>query len=833
MNAPQLPQRPGISTATLGAAGIRLSDTPEPGSLEIPYHDLHGNPSGFSRWRLPSERSNGQKYHQGADTGTRAYVPPQFHSFASGGDMGIVEGEFKALSLIEAGVKAIGLPNFNTYVRDQSGETRLVDGVANAIAYTKPTRILFLGDSDTATNFAFARNALFLANALKPLPLLLPRIPVGGPGKGIDDCREALGGKFPEFWHTLTESAEEIDPKASSGALAVRLLERETEAIMASVGTGRDKLDRRIVRMAAECKEPLAGDRIVDFAEKVFGYTRSAFKQAVREARNASITGSSGTAQQWGPSSAMTPNQWFARRFPGLPAEYGDAVLEETDRSGVVSAKDIGEDFVAATLGEKGDPDSPTVYLPAEEKFYTYTPAEGVFVYQREAALLAQMSRLLLQCARDCRADCNTTALEFRIRDAASLGGVLRKGRGLLAVPYDYFTTNLTEYIACANGMLRLRDRALLPFSPSYRRRNKLVVKFDPTAQCPLFLDTLMRPALDDESLDLLQRWCGLVLTGENLAQRILILTGTAGGGKGTFIRVLSGIIGQFNLASLRPHLLGERFELGRFLGKTLLYGADVPENFLNQCGASVLKSLTGHDPVTLEFKNSNESPLIVGRLNVVVTCNSRLTVHLEGDTEAWRRRLTIIEYFKSKPDGIIADLDQQILRTEASGVLNWMLGGLDKIQVDGWQLRLTASQQSAVDRLLLESDSHSVFLRESLRRDADERVTVSECFAAYLQFCARHGWNALPKNKFGALISDVVARQFGIVLRHDIVGASGKMQRGWLGLKLIQPTNKMASEVSEVAASDSSDSISQVQPSNPSVGGVSLAPDREEVMLL
>jgi phage/plasmid-associated DNA primase len=205
----------------------------------------------------------------------------------------------------------------------------------------------------------------------------------------------------------------------------------------------------------------------------------------------------------------------------------------------------------------------------------------------------------------------------------------------------------LTEFIPCANGILRVSDKKLLPFGPAFRRRNKLAVPYDTDAKCPLLLDTPIRPALDPDDLDLLQRWCGLALIGENLAQGILILIGTPGGGKGTFIRVLTGIIGSANVASLRTQLLAERFELGRFLGKTLLYGADVPEHFLNQRGASVLKSLTGYDPVTLEFKNSNESPLIICRFNVIVTCNSRLTVHLEGDTEAWRRRLAILDYHK------------------------------------------------------------------------------------------------------------------------------------------------------------------------------------------
>ena len=150
-----------------------------------------------------------------------------------------------------------------------------------------------------------------------------------------------------------------------------------------------------------------------------------------------------------------------------------------------------------------------------------------------------------------------------------------------------------------------------------------------------MFLEVLMHAALEREDLDLLQRWCGLALIGVNLAQRMVILSGTAGGGKGTFIRVLHGIIGAENIGSLRPALLGERFEMGGFLGKSLLYGADVTEDFLNCKSAGYLKGLLGVDPVTFELKGSNERPTIISRFNAIVTCNSRLTVRLEGDTEA------------------------------------------------------------------------------------------------------------------------------------------------------------------------------------------------------
>jgi P4 family phage/plasmid primase-like protien len=495
-----------------------------------------------------------------------------------------------------------------------------------------------------------------------------------------------------------------------------------------------------------------------------------------------------------------TPATWFNEKFPKLADQHGDAVWEKFEKSGIVTVRDLNEDFLAATLGATGTPDAPTVFIPTEDKFYTYAPADGIYMHRREPALQAGLSKLLLESARDCGEDCDTKAMAFRFRDTASLTGVTKRARGVLEVPHDYFASDLTEFIPCANGILRLEDHVLLPFSPDYRRRNKLAVPYDPTAECPLFLNTLMRQALDDADIELLQRWCGLALIGVNVAQIILILTGTAGGGKGTFIRVLSGVIGDANLGSLRTQLLGERFELGRFLGKTLLYGADVREDFLNQRGASVLKSLTGADPVTLEFKNSNETPGIYCKFNIVVTCNSRLTVHLEGDQDAWRRRLVVIEYNRPKPEHVIADLDKRILTEEGSGVLNWMLDGLDKLRADGWQLRVDGHHQTHVDNLLLESDGHTVFIRECLVRDEKGQLTAPDCYAAYVTFCTQRSWSALTKNKFGTLISDAVVRQFGITQRHDIVDGSRSTQRGWKGValkKFVESSGESASEVS------------------------------------
>ena len=132
----------------------------------------------------------------------------------------------------------------------------------------------------------------------------------------------------------------------------------------------------------------------------------------------------------------------------------------------------------------------------------------------------------------------------------------------------------------------------------------------------------------------------------------------------------------------------------------------------------------------------------------------------------------------------MIVDLSEQILTREASGVLNWMLGGLERIRTDDFQLHLTPAQQKVVDDLLLESESYVVFVRESLARDPREQLTVADCYAAYVELCNKHGWRALTKNKFGAVIGDTVVHQFGITTRHDIPDSKGKEQRGWKGIR-------------------------------------------------
>ena len=198
-------------------------------------------------------------------------------------------------------------------------------------------------------------------------------------------------------------------------------------------------------------------------------------------------------------------------------------------------------------------------------------------------------------------------------------------------------------------------------------------------------------------------------------------------------MRVLKGIIGEANIGSLRTDQLNQRFEIGRLIDRTLLYGADVPANFLSNENASILKSLTGGDPITVELKSSMAAPSLTCEFNIIATSNSRLTVHLEGDVPAWQRRLKIIAYEKPKPANVIPDLDKQILKNEASGVLNWMLDGLYALRAANWQLALSPIQQAQWMSYCSKVIPSMSFLASVVVLErTTEGLTISDAFAAY-----------------------------------------------------------------------------------------------------
>ena len=308
---------------------------------------------------------------------------------------------------------------------------------------------------------------------------------------------------------------------------------------------------------------------------------------------------------------------------------YGE--LFYTDDSG--KPRSLNESFWAGLFASENI----VLWEPLERAFYSYNAETGIYVETSTDAIKRRLADRLLEASRQM----NCFFVEKQRTDAR-LNSIAAHLRGILERRGAFVQRE--RRIHLANGIFRFENGGeLLAFSPVFLSRNRSPIVFDESAKCPRFQEELIRPIMHEEDVVLVQKYFGQMILGFNLIQRLVILDGPEDLGKSTLASVMQGVVGRENCTQLRTKLLDERFEIFRFLKKTLLVGVDVAPNFLSTKGAFVLKGLVGGDWFDAEQKGGTGSFPVQGIFNVIVTSNSRLCVRLSGDVGAWRRRLSIV----------------------------------------------------------------------------------------------------------------------------------------------------------------------------------------------
>jgi len=422
------------------------------------------------------------------------------------------------------------------------------------------------------------------------------------------------------------------------------------------------------------------------------------------------------------------------------------------------------------------------IFESDEQKLYLYNDSNGLWEQQTQSQITSLISSIFSGFCRETKrpdaiGKCN--------------GGMIKDIKELLTGLVEekvFFKPHKNIFIHCANGVLVYEENKkewnLKPFSKKFRSRNRTEFIYEPKAECPQFLNRLILKAMSKEDANLLQFYMGQCIMAHNHDQSLLLMTGTPGGGKSTTVNILESIIGDFNVTELRLEHMGSRFELQRLIGKSLLTGKDVRSNFLNTAGASKLKALVGNDPLTTETKGQNNVSKIRGNFNAIITANNNLKVTLDGDKEAWSRRILWIKYDQEPPDEVITDFDIQLLESEGSGILNWALEGVTKLMKNNKKIPRDEKQKKRINDLLEESDSVNVFVRECTESDSGKDVTGHELLMAFAKYCRSRNWEILPDRVFQKDIRTAMLKYRHADKRNDIK-RKGKSQRGYSKVKL------------------------------------------------
>ena len=426
------------------------------------------------------------------------------------------------------------------------------------------------------------------------------------------------------------------------------------------------------------------------------------------------------------------------------------------------------------------------LFEPGENRFYLYDKSSGLWVAKSEDAIKTLLSDDLGSYWRKFH---NVNKIELLPqRTDRILKDSISRLRGMAEHDGAFGRTDIKPMVHLKEGMLDLETLTITDFAPEYYSRNQIPVSFDESADCPRFINELLAPALDDEAIKVLQKYFGMCVMGYNYSQQFLLLEGTAGGGKGTLTNILKNIIGSMNVAEMRTHQLNERFELAAFFDKTLLLGSDVPGNFLQRSGAEMLKKLTGHDLVEAEFKGSNRRGRMIGAFNAVITSNNRLRVRLDGDADAWRRRMILMRFVNPPAQKKIVNFAAKLLKDEGSGILNWMIHGAVKALTDFrdyGKIYVSESIQKDADELLYESNSLNNFLDDRVSAMPGMDVATHELQSAYIKYCNSLNLPAMDSRSVAMRLGNLMKEKFKSAASHNLVRGATTV-RGYRNVALI-----------------------------------------------
>jgi putative DNA primase/helicase len=341
---------------------------------------------------------------------------------------------------------------------------------------------------------------------------------------------------------------------------------------------------------------------------------------------------------------------------------------------------------------------------------------------------------------RTAAAECNKPKLAKELASAKTVAAVERLARSdrRLGATVEQWDADLW-LLNTPDGVIDLRTCEMREHRvEDYLTRITAVA---PGGTCPQWHSFLDRITNGDEALQqYLQQVCGYALTGSTREHALFFLHGTGANGKGTFIKVISTVLGDHHrVAPIETFTASysdrHPTDLAGLRGARLVTANETEEG--RHWAEAKIKMLTGGDMVTARLMRQDFFDF-VPQFKLMIAGNHKPA--LRSVDEAIRRRFNLIPFTVTIPEAERdQDLADTLLKAEGPGVLAWMIdGSLD------WQERgLTPPEAvtAATAAYLEAQDSFSAWLNECCKRDPNAWERSQTLFASWKIWAEQAGY--------------------------------------------------------------------------------------------
>lgn len=304
-----------------------------------------------------------------------------------------------------------------------------------------------------------------------------------------------------------------------------------------------------------------------------------------------------------------------------------------------------------------------------------------------------------------------------------------------------------TTFINLKNGTFEISkdNRELRDFSPNDFITYQLPFDYDPDAKAPLFHKFLNRVLPDIERQNVLAEYLGYVFTRHLKLEKTLLLYGEGANGKSVFYEIVNAILGKENVSgySLQSLTNESGYQRAKLANSLVNYASEIN----GKLETSIFKQLVSGEPVEARLPYC-EPFTMDNYAKLIFNCN-RLPRKVEH-TNAYFRRFLIIPFDVTVPEEERdTELANKIIKSELSGVFNWILEGLDRILVQKKFTKCDAAQKK-IEQYQKESDSVQMFLEEeNYIASTTASIPLKDLFSKYRGYCLDSGLMSVSKRTF------------------------------------------------------------------------------------
>lgn len=320
------------------------------------------------------------------------------------------------------------------------------------------------------------------------------------------------------------------------------------------------------------------------------------------------------------------------------------------------------------------------------------------------------------------------------------------RARRIVKVIGDYklspgYFASAPEGIAVNNGFLTVRDKQIVleKLSPEHRQRAGVSLSYSADVST-VMIDGFMAETLQDpDVVDFCYEIVGATLFGKGGSmQKLVILHGGGGNGKGVFTRLIRMLLPAKTCAAIGPADMSMDYQRYKLYGALANMIGELPA--LDKKSLEWYKTFTGGDAIFMRSIGKNGFDYQPIAMHIIST---NQLPQLPKVDDAIKRRMIVVPFNNTVTENnVIVDFEKQLYVANGEGLLLRAVQGYQRVIERGGKLDVPDAVRRATDAWLRPYDGVRLFAAECLEEVADNtaRITATEMHDRCREFCIDRG---------------------------------------------------------------------------------------------